>query len=54
MGFVLPQIVMGGLNIKRGIKMNVDKRIKMVWLQTCGTGNTISVEEWLNEMERIL
>jgi len=36
-----------------GIKMNVDERIKMIWLESCGTGNTMSLEDWLNEVERI-
>ena len=36
-----------------GIKMKVDERIKMIWLESSGTGNTRSLEDWLNEMERI-
>ena len=47
MVYVLLQQMMGG------IKMKVDERIKMIWLESSGTGNTRSLEDWLNEMERI-
>jgi|MDSV01.1.fsa_nt_gb hypothetical protein len=32
-----------------GGKMS-DERIKMFWLESCGTGNTMSLEDWLNEV----
>ena len=36
--------------IKKVEKMNEDERIKIFWLETCGTGNTMTLSQFVHHV----